>query len=92
MKIRTLLDQYKFSLKVYNVSMPMFIVFWVIASIVAFVKYPDVWLGLIFLSLGAVVAVMFVLIRKYLKKKIQELQEQEECKQSSGGNGEEKLK
>lgn len=78
MKIRTLLDQYKFSLKVYNVSMPMFIVFWVIASIVAFVKYPDVWLGLIFLSLGAVVAVMFVLIRKYLKKKIQELQEQEE--------------
>lgn len=78
MKTRTLLDQYKFSLKVYNVSMPMFIVFWVIASIVAFVKYPDVWLGLIFLSLGAVVAVMFVLIRKYLKKKIQELQEQEE--------------
>ena len=78
MKIKTLLDQYKFSLKVYNVSMPMFIVFWVIASIVAFVKYPDVWLGLIFLSLGAVVAVMFVLIRKYLKKKIQELQEKEE--------------
>lgn len=78
MKIRTLLDQYKFSLKVYNVSMPMFIVFWVIASIVAFVKYPDVWLGLIFLSLGAVVAVMFVLIRKYLKKKIQELLKQEE--------------
>lgn len=85
MKIRTLLDQYKFSLKVYNVSMPMFIVFWVIASIVAFVKYPDVWLGLIFLALGGITALMFVLIRNYLKKKIRELQEDEEQKQRDEG-------
>lgn len=91
MKTRTLLDQYKFSLKVYNVSMPMFIVFWVIASIVAFVKYSDVWLGLIFLSLGAVVAVMFVLIRKYLKKKIQELQEQEESNRSGAEDADQAL-
>ena len=91
MKTRTLLDQYKFSLKVYNVSMPMFIVFWVIASIVAFVKYPDVWLGLIFLSLGAVVAVMFVLIRKYLKKKIQELQKQEESNRSGAEDADQAL-
>lgn len=91
MKIKTLLDQYKLSLKTYDVSMPMIIVFWVIASIVAFVKYPDVWLGLIFLSLGVITAIMFVLIRKYLKKKIQELQEEEEQKQSDDGNAAEGL-
>ena len=70
------------SLKTYNVSMPMFITFWVIASIVAFVKYPDAWLGLIFLAVGGITALMFVLIRNYLKKKIRELQEEEERKQS----------
>lgn len=89
MKIKTLLDQYKLSLKTYNVSMPMFITFWAIASIVAFAKYPDVWLGLIFLALGGITAVMFVLIRKYLKKKIRELQEEEEQKQN--GNADEGL-
>ena len=62
-----------------------------IASIVAFVKYPDVWLGLIFLSLGAVVAVMFVLIRKYLKKKIQELQKQEESNRSGAEDADQAL-
>lgn len=84
MKIKTLLDQYEFSLKTYNVLMPITIAFWVIASIVAFVKYPDAWLGLIFLALGGVTALMFVLIRKYLKKKIKELREEEEEKNRSG--------
>lgn len=86
MKIKTLLDQYKLSLKTYNVSMPITIAFWVIASIVAFVKYPDVWLSLIFLALGGITALMFVLIRNYLKKKIRELQEEEEQKQSGNAD------
>lgn len=84
MKVRTLLEQYEFSLKTYNVSMPITIAFGVIASIVAFVKAPVFWLGLIFLSLAGVTALMYVLIRKYLKKRIQELQEEEEQKQNDG--------
>ena len=91
MKIKTLLDQYKLSLKVYNVSMPMFIAVWVIASIVAFVEYPVAWLGLVFLSIGGLTALMFVLIRKYLKKKIRELDKQEEQKQNGSGNAGEGL-
>ena len=86
MKVKTLLDQYKFSLKTYNVSMPISIAILVVAAVIAFIKALVNWLGWLFLSLGAVVAVMFVLIRRYLKWKIKELEEQEMRKQSDGGS------
>ena len=86
MKVKTLLDQYKFSLKTYNVSMPISIAILVVAAVIAFIKAPVNWLGWLFLSLGAVVAVMFVLIRRYLIRKIKELEEQEMRKQSDGGS------
>lgn len=92
MKIKTLLDQYKFSLKTYDIMMPITIIFWVIAGIVAFVLNPVWWLGLIFIALGAICSVMYALIRKYLKRKIKELQKQEEQKQPADGNGEQRSK
>lgn len=72
--------------------MPITIIFWVIAGIVAFVLNPVWWLGLIFIALGAICSVMYALIRKYLKRKIKELQKQEEQKQPADGNGEQRSK
>ena len=86
MKVKTLLDQYKFSLKTYNVSMPISIAILVVAAVIAFIKAPVNWRGWLFLSVGAVVAVMFVLIRMYLIRKINELEEQVMRKKSDGGS------
>ena len=79
MKIKSLLEQYEFSLKCLTVSMPIAAAIFVIAGIVTLIKYINSmsWFCLIFFGLAAMVIVEYFVIRRYMLKKIAQLKEEE---------------
>lgn len=75
MKNFTLLEQYKFSKKIYSFSMPLIAgALFIVAVIMFFIHQNMPWLGIIFLVLAGMTMVIFVFVRKYLNKKIAELE------------------
>ena len=66
---------YKFSKIVYSIAMPIFSLFLLIKSIIAFRDYPDMPSEGIRLLVGAVVIfVGFLIMNKYMSKKIADIQ------------------
>ncbi len=82
-KINSLLDQYKFSLKTMSVSMPLAAVIAVITGIVYGVINREIWWVCVIIGvvLGLIPIVMYIFIRKYMLKKIDELKQQEQDNQ-----------
>lgn len=77
--MKTLLDQYKFSLKVIGVSMPILSAAMILTGIIISIVMREVfWVGLIITAIGLLTILEFFLIRKYLVKKIAQLQQEQE--------------
>ena len=58
--------------------MPVIAIVWVLVAIAVMITRPEIWLlGLIFLGIAAIVAIMCVFMLKYLNKKINELTDRE---------------
>lgn len=77
--MKTLLDQYKFSFKVIGVSMPILSAAMILTGIIISIVMREVfWVGLIITAIGLLTILEFFLIRKYLVKKIAQLQQKQE--------------
>lgn len=77
--MKTLLDQYKFSFKVIGVSMPILSAAMILTGIIISIVMREVfWVGLIITAIGLLTILEFFLIRKYLVKKIAQLQQEQE--------------
>ncbi len=75
MKFMDLLEQYKFSLKTIKVTMPIMSLVWFIFAVVVWIFYSAIyWVGIIFAAIGIVVLVMFFIIKNYLVKRINYLE------------------
>ncbi len=71
----TLLERYKFAQKVYGIAMPLISVILFIVAVIMFIIRPNIpWLGVIFLVMTVLTIVIYFFIRKYLNKKITELE------------------
>ncbi len=81
MKKITLLEHYKFTKKIYSFAMPLISLAFFVMSIVTFFKYSNmIWSGFIFLGIAIMVLVIYIFIRKYLNKKIIELESRDNDK------------
>lgn len=77
MKIKSLLEQYQASLKAFNITMPIAATIFFVAGLInVFKPSPSLWLGIMFIGLGLVFVVIFLVATKYLRKVIKELQEE----------------
>ncbi len=75
MKNFTLLEQYKFTKKVYDIVMPLISVILFIVAVIMFIIRSNIpWLGIIFIGMAVLTIVIYFCIRKYLNKKITELE------------------
>lgn len=73
MRIYSLKDQYELSLKLLSILMPtVSSIFIFIGICILFVK-AIWWVGLIFIGIGLLTLLEYYFIRKYIKKKIKEL-------------------
>ena len=79
MKNFTLLEQYKFSKKIYSISMPLTAISLLIVALIMFFLHPNIpWLGIIFLAMAGMTMIIFVFVRKYMNKKIAELESKDD--------------
>lgn len=75
MKSTSLLDVYKLNRKVLGITMPVFAVLWVIAAVIVWVVLPEIWwIGLVFLAMSILTLLIYIFIRKFINKKIKELE------------------
>lgn len=76
MKVTSLIDAYELSKKAILIQMPLVSVAFTVAGIAVLAIWSEVWwLGLIFLGIAGILALMCFLIVKYINKKIKELTE-----------------
>ena len=77
--MKTLLEMYTHSRNTVRILLPIVAIAFVIVAVVqVIILHESWWLGLIFLGLAAIVAIMCVIMLKYLNKKIKELTEKDE--------------
>ena len=78
-KTYTLLEQYEFSLKTISLSMPLVAVVLAVVGIVVCIVRPAItWVGILFIGLGVVTVAMYLFLRWYMLKRINELEQQEQ--------------
>ena len=87
MKLKSLLRGYKFSKIVYSIAMPIFSLFLLIKAILAFRDYPDMPSEGVRLLVGAVVIfVGFLIMNKYMSKKIADIQAEIDAEEKNKNN------
>lgn len=76
MKVKTLLEQYIFSYNLLKAVMPLLSLVFIVAGIVLAISLKEVfWVGLILIGVGGLTILEFILIRKFLLNKINQLKE-----------------
>ncbi len=83
-KINSLLEQYKFSWKMLSISMPISaVVFFVFGIILSVINGKFLWWGLVIgLAIALMIIIIYIFIRKYMLRKIAELEQQEQDRQT----------
>lgn len=78
-KTYSLSEQYEFSLKTISIGMPLCAIILVVAGIVCCImEQVATWVGILLISLGVLVVAMYIFMRKYMLKRIDELKQQEQ--------------
>ena len=87
MKLKSLLRGYKFSKIVYSIAMPIFFIFLLIKSILAFKEYPNMpsegWRLLI---IAVALLIGFLIMNKYMSKKIADIQAEIDAEEKNKNN------
>ena len=77
--MKTLLEMYTQSRNTIRILLPIVAIALVVVAIVeVIILHNSWWLGLIFLGMAAIIAIMCVIMLKYLNKIIKELTEKDE--------------
>ena len=72
--MKSLLEQYTLSRNTIRILLPIVaIALVIVAIVVVIILHKSWWLGLIFLGMAAINAIMCIFMLKYLNKKIKEL-------------------
>lgn len=73
MKTNSLLEVYKLNRKILGIVMPIFVSMWLIAAIIVLIVLPEIWwLCLIFFGISIAVMILYLVIRRYINRKIDE--------------------
>ena len=82
--MKSLLEIYTSSRNTVRILLPIVAIAFVIVAIVeVIILHNSWWLGLIFLGMAAIIAIMCVFMLKYLNKKIMELTREDELNNNS---------
>lgn len=83
----TLKQQYEMVIKAYSIFMPIMAVSCLVLGIVFSLKFIQVfWVGLIFVAMGIMTLGLLFILRRYMKRKISEIEEYEKSEQDKKQN------